>query len=194
MMIARDRRRRCSTRRRDRLRAEAAEPVARHFGFHEIFHVCTVLAFLCHWTACLLIAMNPLRRRSASPRLIASARGAFSSRARCLVVDVGRLDGCRLPAARPRALRGSRRARDRGGCGASCPSTSSDDRDHEEDDHHEAPGPGGDEVGVDRRRRASGSACRGERERGRARRAWSRRSVSRAGADSAGAHSLESPA
>jgi hemolysin III len=30
-----------------------------HFGFHEIFHVCTVLAFLCHWTACLIIAMNP---------------------------------------------------------------------------------------------------------------------------------------
>lgn len=30
-----------------------------HFGFHEIFHVCTVLAFLCHWTACLLIALNP---------------------------------------------------------------------------------------------------------------------------------------
>jgi len=30
-----------------------------HFGFHEIFHVCMVLAFLCHWTACLLIAMNP---------------------------------------------------------------------------------------------------------------------------------------
>ncbi|WP_312677121.1 hemolysin III family protein [Microbacterium sp.] len=32
-----------------------------HFGFHEIFHVCTVLAFLCHWTACLLIAIDPLR-------------------------------------------------------------------------------------------------------------------------------------
>jgi len=31
-----------------------------HFGFHEIFHVCTVLAFLCHWAACLLIAMAPL--------------------------------------------------------------------------------------------------------------------------------------
>ncbi|WP_067202495.1 PAQR family membrane homeostasis protein TrhA [Microbacterium sp. XT11] len=31
-----------------------------HFGFHEIFHVCTVLAFLCHWTACLLIALSPL--------------------------------------------------------------------------------------------------------------------------------------
>jgi hemolysin III len=30
-----------------------------HFGFHEIFHVCTVLAFLCHWTACLLIAIEP---------------------------------------------------------------------------------------------------------------------------------------
>ncbi len=29
------------------------------FGFHEIFHVCTVLAFLCHWTACLLIAVQP---------------------------------------------------------------------------------------------------------------------------------------
>ncbi|WP_309102327.1 hemolysin III family protein [Microbacterium sp.] len=30
------------------------------FGFHEIFHVCTVLAFLCHWFACLLIALDPL--------------------------------------------------------------------------------------------------------------------------------------
>ena len=30
-----------------------------HFGFHEIFHVCTVLAFLCHWTACLLIGLSP---------------------------------------------------------------------------------------------------------------------------------------
>lgn len=29
------------------------------FGFHEIFHVCTVLAFLCHWTACLLICLQP---------------------------------------------------------------------------------------------------------------------------------------
>ena len=27
-----------------------------HFGFHAIFHVCTVLAFLCHWTAVLLVA------------------------------------------------------------------------------------------------------------------------------------------
>ena len=31
-----------------------------HFGFHEIFHVCTVLAFLCHWTASLIIALNPI--------------------------------------------------------------------------------------------------------------------------------------
>lgn len=30
-----------------------------HFGFHEIFHVCTVLAFLSHWAACLLIALQP---------------------------------------------------------------------------------------------------------------------------------------
>ena len=29
------------------------------FGFHEIFHVCTVLAFMCHWTATLLIAIEP---------------------------------------------------------------------------------------------------------------------------------------
>ncbi|GAB3630983.1 hemolysin III family protein [Microbacterium shaanxiense] len=30
-----------------------------HFGFHEIFHLCTVLAFLCHWAACLLISIAP---------------------------------------------------------------------------------------------------------------------------------------
>ncbi len=30
------------------------------FGFHEIFHACTVLAFLCHWTACLLITLDPV--------------------------------------------------------------------------------------------------------------------------------------
>ncbi len=34
-------------------------PVPGHFGFHEIFHVCTVLAFLCHWTGILLLAINP---------------------------------------------------------------------------------------------------------------------------------------
>ncbi len=65
-----------------------------HFGFHEIFHVCTVLAFLCHWTACLLIALNPAYHpdRAASvadrlrrmPRLSSSAppaaRGRLSRR------------------------------------------------------------------------------------------------------------------
>lgn len=30
------------------------------FGFHELFHSCTVIAFLCHWTAILLVAMNPV--------------------------------------------------------------------------------------------------------------------------------------
>lgn len=30
-----------------------------HFGFHEIFHTFTVLAFLCHWTGILLIALAP---------------------------------------------------------------------------------------------------------------------------------------
>lgn len=34
-------------------------PVPGHFGFHEIFHSCTVLAFLCHWTAVLLISLSP---------------------------------------------------------------------------------------------------------------------------------------
>lgn len=34
-------------------------PVPGVFGFHEIFHTCTVLAFLCHWAAMLIIAINP---------------------------------------------------------------------------------------------------------------------------------------
>ena len=37
------------------------------FGFHEIFHVCTVLAFLCHWTACLLIALHPVAPSLGAP-------------------------------------------------------------------------------------------------------------------------------
>lgn len=32
-------------------------PVPGHFGFHELFHACTVVAFLCHWTAILLVAI-----------------------------------------------------------------------------------------------------------------------------------------
>jgi len=35
-------------------------PVPGTFGFHEIFHTLTVVAFLCHWTAILLIATHPL--------------------------------------------------------------------------------------------------------------------------------------
>ncbi|MDI6023345.1 hemolysin III family protein [Leucobacter sp. UT-8R-CII-1-4] len=34
-------------------------PIPGVFGFHEIFHALTVLAFLCHWTAALLLALNP---------------------------------------------------------------------------------------------------------------------------------------
>lgn len=34
-------------------------PSTKHFGFHEIWHVLTVLAFMSHWTAVLLIALNP---------------------------------------------------------------------------------------------------------------------------------------
>jgi len=38
-------------------------PVPGVFGFHEIFHALTVLAFLCHWTAALLIALDPVYLR-----------------------------------------------------------------------------------------------------------------------------------
>jgi hemolysin III len=34
-------------------------PLPGVFGFHEIFHTLTVFAFLCHWTATLLIALHP---------------------------------------------------------------------------------------------------------------------------------------
>ena len=34
-------------------------PFPGQFGFHEIFHVCTVIAFGCHWTAILLVALHP---------------------------------------------------------------------------------------------------------------------------------------
>jgi len=35
-------------------------PFPGKFGFHEIFHTLTVLAFLCHWAATLLIALHPV--------------------------------------------------------------------------------------------------------------------------------------
>jgi hemolysin III len=34
-------------------------PVPGHFGFHEIFHTLTLIAFLCHWTGIFLVATNP---------------------------------------------------------------------------------------------------------------------------------------
>lgn len=34
-------------------------PIPGVFGFHEIFHTLTVVAFMCHWTAILLIALSP---------------------------------------------------------------------------------------------------------------------------------------
>ena len=33
------------------------------FGFHEIFHTFTVFAFLCHWTAALLLVLDPVYLR-----------------------------------------------------------------------------------------------------------------------------------
>lgn len=33
------------------------------FGFHEIFHALTVLAFMCHWTAALLVSLDPMYLR-----------------------------------------------------------------------------------------------------------------------------------
>lgn len=35
-------------------------PIPGVFGFHEIFHSLTVVAFLCHWVAILIIATHPL--------------------------------------------------------------------------------------------------------------------------------------
>ncbi|GAB3127988.1 PAQR family membrane homeostasis protein TrhA [Glaciibacter psychrotolerans] len=35
-------------------------PIPGVFGFHEIFHALTAVAFLCHWVAILLIATHPL--------------------------------------------------------------------------------------------------------------------------------------
>lgn len=35
-------------------------PFPGHFGFHEIFHTFTVLAFMCHWTAVLLVSLDPV--------------------------------------------------------------------------------------------------------------------------------------
>lgn len=34
-------------------------PFPGRFGFHEIFHTATLLAFLCHWTGILLVAVQP---------------------------------------------------------------------------------------------------------------------------------------
>jgi len=38
-------------------------PLPGVFGFHEIFHALTVLAFLCHWVAALLVALDPVYLR-----------------------------------------------------------------------------------------------------------------------------------
>ena len=38
-------------------------PIPGVFGFHELFHSATVFAFLCHWTAILLIVMDPVYLR-----------------------------------------------------------------------------------------------------------------------------------
>ena len=35
-------------------------PIPGVFGFHEIFHTLTVLAFMSHWTAALLISLDPI--------------------------------------------------------------------------------------------------------------------------------------
>jgi hemolysin III len=35
-------------------------PIPGVFGFHELFHACTAIAFLSHWTAMLLIVLDPV--------------------------------------------------------------------------------------------------------------------------------------
>ena len=37
---------------------KSPDPLPRWFGFHEIFHVCTVLAWACHCTACYLAVLS----------------------------------------------------------------------------------------------------------------------------------------
>jgi len=39
--------------------AQWPNPSPTVFGFHEIFHALTVVAFLCHWSAILLVAIDP---------------------------------------------------------------------------------------------------------------------------------------
>ena len=34
-------------------------PFPGRFGFHELFHICTVIAFACHWVGILLVAVDP---------------------------------------------------------------------------------------------------------------------------------------
>jgi len=38
---------------------KAPNPAPGRFGFHELFHALTVVAYLCHWTAVLLVALDP---------------------------------------------------------------------------------------------------------------------------------------
>lgn len=38
-------------------------PIPGVFGFHEIFHTLTVIAFLCHWAGALLLALDPVYLR-----------------------------------------------------------------------------------------------------------------------------------
>ncbi len=40
--------------------AKKPNPVPGVFGFHEVFHLLTVIAFLCHWTAILLVVVHPV--------------------------------------------------------------------------------------------------------------------------------------
>src|SRR5699024_6627185 len=78
------------------------DPVAGVYGFHEVFHTCTVVAFACHWAAMLLFVLGgcpsrpvprplgpappgrspgssgPLPPRVSGTGAIRSARGPFS--------------------------------------------------------------------------------------------------------------------
>ena len=43
-----------------------------HFGFHEIFHALTVIAFICHWVAALIVIMRPLGGSLGNPIVLLS--------------------------------------------------------------------------------------------------------------------------
>ena len=108
-------------------------PFPGKFGFHEIFHTFTLLAFLCHWTAILLVA---LRSSGAVAPAVPSCSAAILSL---------RLVAVPHPADAPGHVDGQQHGR-------SC----------DQEDHHEADHARADQIRIagEARRQASASGSR----------------------------------